>query len=109
VAVASVANPGALVSSGEAQPFHVCFQGIRSSAGIAIPDLGIFVFQRELALDYRMGAEWGPPQLAGLFELLADLAALGPDSRVFLERGTSAEIEERFQSSWSRFVEERAA
>ena len=108
VLVASVPNPAQLVITGEAQPFHVVFQGIRSSAGALVPDLGLYVFQQDLAFDYRMGPEWGPASLLGLFELLADVADLAPGTRVFIERGDWPEVEARFQACWSHYIEERA-
>src|SRR5262245_34025026 len=48
----SVPNAAALVASGEAEAFHVVLAGIQSR-NAAIPDLGLFVFPDQLALDYR--------------------------------------------------------
>jgi hypothetical protein len=70
-------NPAQAVIDGEAEPFHVVFGGLRSSAGAPIPDLGVFVWDiGEIALDYRMGPEWDAAGLEGLFELIEELAAL---------------------------------
>ena len=49
--VDSVPNAAALVVSGDAESFHVVLRGIRSG-GVTIPDLGVFVFPDQLALDY---------------------------------------------------------
>lgn len=104
----SVANPAELVVSGEAEPFHVVFGGLQSQS-VVIPDLGVFVFPDRLALDYRMGSEWGPGQLLAFFELLADLVALDPQASLSLEDGPLDEVVARFQRAWRRWAAEHAA
>jgi hypothetical protein len=99
----SVPNAAALVVSGEAEPFHVVFGGIQSG-GVTIPDLGVFVFQDQLALDYRMGPAWGPKQLGALFELLGELTAFDPHASLSLEEGVRPDVASRFQSAWQRWV-----
>jgi hypothetical protein len=66
------------------------------------------VFPDQLALDYRMGLDWGPSELEGLFDLLVDLAALDPQASLSLQEGQSAELVARFQNAWHRWVGERA-
>jgi hypothetical protein len=61
-------NPSCYVVSGEAEPFHICFDGILSQSGKNIPELGLFVFPDCLAVDYRMGSYWGIDAIEGLFE-----------------------------------------
>jgi hypothetical protein len=103
----SVENPAALVLSGEANPFHVVFGGI-GSQDATIPDLGVYVFQEELALDYRMGSEWGSDELCALFELLGELTSLDPHSSLSLEDGVLPEVASRFQDCWSRWLANHA-
>lgn len=104
----SVPNAAALVVAGEAEPFHVVFGGIQAQ-GTTIPDLGVFVFPDQLALDYRMGPAWGSKELVALFELLAQLTALDSKATVSLEEGVVPEVVARFQKAWQRWVGERAA
>ena len=66
-------NPATKVISDDAEPFHLCFGGIKSPTGKTIPDLGLFVFQNSLALDYKMGEDWNKDAIDGLFELLISL------------------------------------
>jgi hypothetical protein len=63
-------NPAIDVISGEAECFHLCFDGITSPTGKAIPELGLFVFTDCLSFDYRMGPDWNIEAIEGLFELL---------------------------------------
>lgn len=63
-------NAAELVNSGEAEPFHVCFDGTVSPSGKSIPVLGLFVCEGTVILDYRMGPEWTLEAIEGLFELL---------------------------------------
>ena len=70
-------NPALAFVDGDAEPFHVCFGGIKSSAGSAIPPLGFYVLDRgAVSLDIRMGPEWNSEAIAGLFELMRDLCGL---------------------------------
>ncbi len=63
-------NPATDVISGEAECFHLCFDGITSPTRKAILELGLFVFTDCLSFDYRMGPEWNVEAIEGLFELL---------------------------------------
>jgi hypothetical protein len=76
-------EPALAILAGDAEPFHVVFGGLRSSAGAPVPDLGVFVFTPgEIALDYRMGPEWNDPAILGLFEIMRDLARLATPVRI---------------------------
>ncbi|WP_442481561.1 hypothetical protein [Aeoliella sp. SH292] len=103
----TVPNASMLVLSGEAEPFHVVFGGI-TAKGVVIPDLGVFVFQECIALDYRMGSEWGPPELDAFFELLVELSALDPACRVALDDGQPVS-QASFNEAFHRFRRERSA
>jgi len=103
----SVSNAAALVVSGEAEAFHVVLGGILSRS-VAIPDLGVFVFPDQLALDYRMGPAWGPKELEALFGLLGELASLDPDASLSLEEGVLPDVVVRFQNAWRRWSAEHA-
>ncbi|WP_250628169.1 hypothetical protein [Pinirhizobacter soli] len=76
-------GPGdaALVISGDAESIQILLNGI-TCAGCRLPDLGVFVGLNELILDYRMGPEWGGPQIDGLIALLRDLQTLGGEVSV---------------------------
>ncbi len=104
--VNSVPNAAALVVSGEAEAFHVVMDDIRCG-DVTLPDLGVFVFDDQICLDFRMGAHWGPVELGGFFGLLADLAALDPEASLSLEDYVLLEVVERFRGAFERFVRER--
>lgn len=106
--VDSVPNAAALVVAGEADPFHVVFGGIQSG-GTTIPDIGVFVFPNQIALDYRMGLAWGPKEVEALFELIAVLSALDPQATLSLEYFVLPEIEARFQQAWQRWSAEQTS
>ncbi len=103
----SVSNAAALVVSGEAEAFHVVLGGVQCRSA-AIPDLGVFVFPDQLALDYRMGPAWGPQELEAFFGLLSELTALDPDAALSLEEGALADVVARFQNAWRRWASEHA-
>ena len=64
-------NPAIKVVSGEAESFHLRFDGFKSPSGKQIPELGLFVFIDCLSFDYRMGPQWNKESLQGLFELIS--------------------------------------
>ena len=104
--VDSVPNAAALVVSGDAEAFHLVLQDPRVGA-VALPPLGVFVSPEEIALDYRMGPEWGPAEVSALVDLLCDLKRLAPGSRVELEENALAEIRARFAAAVAQHCERR--
>ena len=104
----SASTAAALVVSGEAEAFHVVFKGIQSN-GIILPDLGVFVFPDQRALDYRMGPEWEPARVEAFFGLLLALARFDPHTSICLEEGVLPEIVALFQAAWQRYIEEHVA
>ena len=74
VRVVDYPDAARLVARSVASPFHVLAQGL-SFDGTVIPDLGMFLWPDEVTFDYRMGPDWGTPQLFALFELLRQVAA----------------------------------
>ncbi|WP_337176770.1 hypothetical protein [Paludisphaera sp.] len=95
-------DPAGMVASGEAEPFHFVASGI-SAGGTILPDLGVFVFSDEVALDYRMGPEWGEAELGALFELLRILTAAAPEARVELDDHGLPEVERLFLDEWAAY------
>src|SRR5258708_1966696 len=73
--VADYPDAAHLIVDGVAEPFHVLATGLLFD-GVGVPDLGVFVWPDELTFDYRMGPQWGSPQLLALFELLRQLVAM---------------------------------
>lgn len=104
--VDSVPNAAALVATGWAEAFHHTVAGL-VSAGVELPVLGVFVFSDSIALDYRMGPEWGPSQVAGLFELLWDCCALDTHAVVEPESPEGPPYPERFMIAWTEFQNRR--
>jgi hypothetical protein len=90
-----------LVAQGEAAPFHTLASGLAFD-GVVIPDLGVFVWADELTLDYRMGPEWGGPQLLALFELLRQLA-FATAARVSLGQHVLPHVDAQFVSEWQAY------
>jgi hypothetical protein len=104
----SVPNAAELVLSGEAEPIQFLLGGIVID-GTVLPDLGIFVFEGGIELDYRMGEEWRSPELTAFFRLLLNLAKLDRNSSLALEDGTPPEVIVKFQRCWQRFIAEQGA
>ena len=100
--VDSVPNAARLVIEGGAQPFHTMMHGVQIR-GTTVPDLGVFVTPDELALDYRMGAPWGPAEVEALFRLLGKLTVLDKRAELYLEVGATPEMMDRFDNAWAKW------
>lgn len=101
----SVPNAATLVISGDADAFHFVLQDPRFGE-VALPELGVFVFSDEIALDYRMGPEWGAKEVAAIVELLCQLKRLAPGSHVELEADALPEERVRFARAIAEFCSE---
>ncbi len=105
--VADYHDAARLVARGVAEPFHVLAPGL-AFAGAVIPDLGVFVWTDEVTFDYRMGPEWGRPQLLGLFELLRQLAAM-TGGQVSLGQHVPPQVDAQFVNEWQAYCASRVA
>lgn len=100
--VDSMPDAAALVAEGQAEPFHHCISGL-IAGGVELPTLGVFVWQHTIELDYRMGGEWGPSQVAAFFELLRQCCALDAGAVVTPAAFEEPPYPERFVQAWSSY------
>ncbi len=99
VQVDSVPDAAGLVATGESEAFHHCVEGL-VAGGVELPVLGIFVWPDIVELDYRMGREWGPGQVAGFFELLRDCCALDTGAVIVPADFEGPPYPDRFLRAW---------
>jgi len=97
-----VPDPAGLVAAGEADAFHHCIEGV-VAGGVDLPVLGIFVWPDCVELDYRMGRDWGPAQVAGFFKLLQDCCDLDPSAVVLPAESEGPPYPDRFLRAWSSY------
>jgi len=98
----SVNNAAQLVVSGEANPFHFLTRGIKIS-DIILPDLGVFVFDNAIALDYEKGKAWGKPQIKAFFELLGTVFSKAVGPRLKFNADTGKDENARFTHALAAF------
>ncbi len=97
-------NPAGLVVDGRAEPFHIVFGEISSPKGGKVPNLGLYVFQKCLALDYRRGPEWDIQVIMGLFELLKKMTK-GNRNQAICHKGNIDDPEGKlFQNIWNEYT-----
>ena len=106
--VDSVPNAAALVAAGDAEPFHFILVSPQVG-GVTLPDLGVFVFRDEIALDYQMGPAWGPSEVTAFLGLLDALARSAPGSRLELDETATTDERERFAASVALYRRQRGA
>ena len=102
VPVDSVSDAARWVAAGEAEAFLHCIEGV-VAGGVELPVLGVFVWPDGVDLDYRMGRNWGPAQVAGFFELLQDCCALDSGAVVTPADCEGPPYPERFRRAWSLY------
>lgn len=107
VPVDSSRNAAALVANGRAEGFHVCLTGLHVD-GVELPELGVFVFDDSIELDYRMGPEWTEAAILAFFELLFQLARIAPTLK--LAPGSEGVPDpEAFLHAWANYPLNRSA
>ncbi|MFZ2960587.1 MAG: hypothetical protein WA705_27220 [Candidatus Ozemobacteraceae bacterium] len=100
----SVPNAAEVVVSGAAEPFHFLARQIVVDAGI-IPELGVFIFENAIALDYQMGRQWSESTLEALFSLVRFLVRNGENPVVTHEESDRPMARQRFEAAISRYLE----
>lgn len=97
-----VSNAAFLVADGQASPFHFAI-GVGGTPEVQMPCLGVHIFQDSIAIDFRMGKEWGKDEVWSFFSWLRSL--LSKTRGGALNIGAEGPPEpERFMRAWSRFV-----
>ena len=108
VPIKSLDNPAQLVISGRVENFRhglTCF----SFSGVVLPQLTVAVSPNEIAFDYRMGSEWGPSQVAALFDFLWAIQEMAPDAKIFHVHEGGSEASPSFANAWRDFKREKSA
>ena len=108
IPVDSVPNAAELVVRGEGDAFCVWLRGI-VSAGVALPDLGFFVFPEQIEVNWQGGSEWGEAEVEAFFTLLSELASRDTQATLVMPEGAVDEYAQSFMRAWSRFLGEHAA
>jgi hypothetical protein len=100
----SVPNAADLVAQGRAEPFHFLCQAL-TYEGVVLPDIGVFVFGDQIALDYRMGKEWDAVKLNALFGILKEVKRIDSGARISIEDYALPQVRKQFETTWRRFSE----
>ena len=106
--ITSVPNAAALVVEGCAEAFHCLCQG-PTHKQIVIPDLGVFVFDDQINLDYRMGEEWDATKLEALFGILREVKRIDPACKVTIGDYALRRVRLHFEATWERFLQATTA
>lgn len=88
------------------ESFHWTFSRVRVG-GVELPELGVFVFDDAIYLNYRMGPAWTSATVTAFLELLELLLSVAPSSR--LASGSSMLRPDAFMQSWTAFALERSS
>lgn len=100
----SVPNAADLVVQARAEPFHFVCEGL-TYEGVVLPDIGVFVFGDQIALDYKMGKEWDAVKLNALFGILKEVKGIDSRAKISIEAYALPQVRKQFERTWRRFSE----
>jgi len=108
VAITDLDDPAQLVLDGRAEPFR---HGLTrfSISDVEIPQLTVAVAPNSIEFDYRMGSEWGPSQVAALFDFLWAIQQLAPDARISHVHEGGSKCSLNFTNAWNQFTRDQSA
>ncbi len=96
-------NPAKLVCEGNARPFHFMLRQLKLE-NCVIPELGIFILDNAIALDFQKGRYWGEKEIEGLFLLLYWLRKNSTKSIIRLEDILNPADKENFFAAYDEFT-----
>lgn len=102
-----VPNAGLWVAERRAAPFHFAVDGIHVN-GIALPRLGMHIFQDLIAIDYQMGADWNPHNVSAFFSFLRSLVARTASGVVRASASEAPPEDIAFIEAWNDFAKQHA-
>jgi hypothetical protein len=108
VSLEETPDAAALVAAGQVPFFHALLREVRIR-GEVLPDLGVFVFPDEIALDYQPGRQWNVDAFVALLTLLHQLQRLAPGATVTTEEQMASEYREAFERAYAEFSARNAA
>ena len=98
-----VEDASKLVVEKKAHPFHFMVRQIMFD-DYYIPELGVFILDNAIALDYEKGSLWGPLEIESLLRLILKL--MGKDSFLQFEELMSKSDQERILSALNKLSEQ---
>ena len=108
VPIKSLDDPAQLVISGAADPFRHGLTQL-SISGVELPQLTVAVSPSEISFDYRMGSEWGPSEVAALFDFLRSIHQMAPDAKISHSHEGDSKRSPSFANAWREFTREKNA
>lgn len=98
-----VEDASKLVVNRKAHPFHFMIRNIRFNEK-QIDEIGIFVLDNAIAIDYEKGPFWNELKVASLMTLIHLIMKDSPQSFIRLEDEVPQEAKERFEESYKEYV-----
>ncbi len=98
-----VENAAKLVCEQKAPPFHFMLRSLRHEPG-TLQELGVFVLDNAIALDYEKGPIWGEREIETLLQIILRIKSGCPGSFVKLEESVSTEDRRLFNEALDRLA-----
>jgi hypothetical protein len=108
VLIKSLDDPAQLVIDGRVEPFR---HGLTqfSLSGVRLPQLTVAVSPNEIEFDYRMGSEWGPSQVAALFDFLWTIQQMAPPAKISHSHEGESKRTPSFTDAWGEFTRDKSS
>ena len=101
-----VENPAQLVCTKKANPFHFMARSIRYAQG-SVRELGVFVLDNAIALDYEKGPIWGEREIETLLQMIIKIRTGAPESFIRLEDAVSKDDRQLIEDAINRLINPR--
>jgi len=98
-----VENAARLVCEQKASPFHFMLRSLRHEPGI-VHELGVFVLDNAIALDYEKGPVWGEREIESLLKIILRIKGTSPGPLIKLEEAVSSKDRQLLNDSLDRLA-----
>lgn len=98
-----VENAARLVCEQKASPFHFMLRNLKHEPGI-VHELGVFILDNAIALDYEKGPLWGEREIEALLQIIRKIMGDAPGPFVRLEEAVSNEDRQLLNDSLDRLA-----
>lgn len=102
--LSSVIDPALKVTTYELEPFHFLVRGIVIN-DVILPDLGIFILDKGVAIDYEPGSHWNNKNVTAFLEFLQKIIMLCANYKLKFSSFLDKKLDKEFENLFRNFIE----
>ena len=98
-------NAAEFVCRRHAHPFHFVVATFRLGRGV-LYDLGFFILDNAIAIDFRLGPLWGEREIETLMRIILEIRKNAPESFIQLPSDVNPEYRSRIEEALENLIKE---